>query len=668
MYTKYTIVKPMATFMEDYLSGLNDRQTEAVLLNGQSALVLAGAGTGKTRVLTTRIVHLISHHQVDPSNILAVTFTNKAALEMYQRISSHFPKDPNLKRLWVGTFHGICNRILRDNYKAAGLSKNYHIMDEADQLAAIKRVLKRDGFSGPSEELALLSRKMQSFINQCKEGGIRPDNVAKTWDIRDGLAFDEWIRIYTAYESACDVEGAIDFSEIILRTCDLLFGRTDIQSNYQDRFTHVLVDEFQDTNALQYAWLRLLTTDQTNIFAVGDDDQSIYAFRGAKVENMQTFKNQVAHGTVIRLEQNYRSTPPILGLANAIICNNNERLGKTLWTNAESGELTCVDEYPDGLAESSNVVSKIQTLIRGGAQPKDVAILYRTNAQSQSFEKNLISAGIPYAIHGGLRFFDRQEIKNAIAFLKLIDNMADDGAFLRIVNFPPRKLGEKAVESLEEVVKTLGVPIFEAAAGSNNAHFQAFVELIERLREATSKLTLSDAVNETLKLTGMLDYYRDREEEERLENLHQLVTTAQQFSSAQEEIDDRPATLNDFLTNATIGANDEHANVSRDNCVKLMTIHAAKGLEFDYVFLVGMEENLFPYKLAVEEGSLDEERRLLYVAVTRAKKQLRVSHAEERMLYGKLSQCKPSQFIAEFPDEFVFKRHSKPSFGVRKFG
>ncbi len=651
--------------MTDLLANLNPPQLQAVTLPAVHALILAGAGSGKTRVLTTRIAWLMSIGQVGPQGILAVTFTNKAAKEMTARLSSLVPI--NIRGMWIGTFHGLCNRLLRAHYREAGLPQAFQILDSADQLAAVKRLLKNlnvDDEKFPPRELVY-------FINAHKEQGIRAAQAE---------AYDTFTRqrveLYAEYERQCQKEGVVDFAELLLRCFELLSRNEPLRQHYQARFRHILVDEFQDTNRLQYAWLKLLAGGGASMFAVGDDDQSIYAFRGAEVGNMREFERDFAADNLIRLEQNYRSHGNILNAANALIKNNSERLGKQLWTDAGEGEPIRVYEANSDLDEARYVIDEIRELVRDGMSRQQIAILYRSNAQSRVLEHELFTKGVAYKVYGGLRFFERQEIKHALAYLRLINNPDDDTAFLRVVNFPTRGIGARSLENLQAVAHQMNSSLYNAAAsltGKAGQAVGAFIRLIETLRHETQQLPLPEMVEHVLDKSGLMTHYRtEKEGQERLENLDELINAAASF------VDEDGVVLSDtnameggalvsFLTHASLESGEHQAGEGQD-AVQLMTVHAAKGLEFDVVFLSGLEQGLFPHENSVSQGreGLEEERRLMYVAVTRARQRLYLSCAQTRMLHGQTRYCMPSGFFDEIPDNLLLKinRSVKPAFSA----
>ncbi len=649
------------------LENLNPEQRAAVTLPRESALILAGAGSGKTRVLTTRIVWLIQTGQVSPHGILAVTFTNKAAKEMLTRISAMLPI--NTRGMWVGTFHGLANRLLRTHYREAGLPQSFQILDSQDQLSAIKRLMKAMNVDTEKYE----PKKVQRFINSHKEAGRRA---------RDAEAFDEYsMRLaerYEAYDVQCQREGVADFSELLLRAYELLYRNEPLRQHYQDRFKHILIDEFQDTNTLQYRWLKLFAGPHTALFAVGDDDQSIYAFRGANTANMAEFEREFAHGNVIKLEQNYRSHGHILTAANTLISQNAHRLGKNLWTAEGDGEPIRVFQAYSDQEEASFVVDEVRALNREGMSLSDMALLYRSNAQSRVLEHALFSASVPYRVYGGLRFFERQEIKHALAYLRLLTNPEDDGAFLRVVNFPTRGIGARTLEQLADNAARSGASLWQAACTSGGK-VAGFARLIEDIKAATRDLPLAEAIDHVIEASGLADYYRaDKEGADRLENLNELVNAAALFSEesgadafgsdvtpeASVSTETTQPELDRFLAHAALEAGEHQAGAGHD-ALQLMTVHAAKGLEFHAVFITGLEEGLFPHEQSAgEENGLEEERRLMYVAITRARRRLYLSHAQSRMLHGQIRYSLPSRFLDELPEQVLLhlNRRTEPAY------
>ena len=630
------------------LQGLNEPQLAAVTLPAQHALILAGAGSGKTRVLTTRIAWLISTNQVSPQGLLAVTFTNKAAKEMLTRLSAMLPI--NVRGMWIGTFHGLCNRLLRTHYRDAGLPQLFQILDSGDQQSAVKRLLKNLNV----DDEKFPPREMTWFINAQKEAGLRPAAVE---------AYDDWTRkrveLYEAYEAQCQREGVVDFAELLLRSYELLERNEPLRRHYQERFQHILVDEFQDTNKLQYAWLKLLAGNSASLFCVGDDDQSIYAFRGADVGNMRDFEREFRVSNMIRLEQNYRSHGNILDAANAIIKNNPSRLGKNLWTDAGAGEPIRVHEsYSDG-DEARFIVEEVKALARDGHARAEIALLYRSNAQSRALEHALFSAGLPYRVYGGLRFFERAEIKHALAYLRLIANSDDDTAFSRVVNFPARGIGARSVELLTDAARAAGSSLHAAighVSGAGGVKLAGFATLLEKLREA-AHLPLPELVEHVLDLSGLRAHYQNEKEgAERLENLDELINAANNFVAEVGTVSDEGELSGDliaFLSHASLEAG-EHQAGEGDDALQLMTVHSAKGLEFNIVFICGLEEGLFPHENSLaEDKGLEEERRLMYVAVTRARQRLYLCFAQTRMLHGQTRYNLPSRFLDEIPEDLL---------------
>lgn len=640
------------------LEGLNPQQLEAVTLPHQSALILAGAGSGKTRVLTTRIAWLIQTGQVGPMGVLAVTFTNKASREMLTRISAMLPI--NTRGMWVGTFHGLCNRILRAHFRDAGLPQTFQILDSADQLAMLKRVMKGMGL----DDEKYPPRQAQYFINGAKEQGLRAPQVE---------AFDDFSRrlvtVYETYDAQCNREGMVDFSELLLRCFELLSKNELLREHYRARFKHILVDEFQDTNRLQYMWLKLLAGSGNTIFAVGDDDQSIYAFRGARSGNMLDFERDFHVDKVIKLEQNYRSHGNILDAANALIRNNQSRLGKNLWTSESAGESLRLYEAMTDLEEADYILDEVRLLRNEGAALSDMALLYRSNAQSRVLEHALVKAGMAYRIYGGLRFFERQEIKHALAYLRLVANPDDDGAFLRVVNFPTRGIGNRSVEQLQAAAEGRGISLWQAAcantlSGKAGTSIAGFIQMIESMRKAAESLPLPEIVEHVVEHSGLIAHYQtEREGEDRIENLNELTTAATTFVAADGPItlvteegeirSEGTDALNLFLAHASLESG-EHQAVAGADALQLMTVHSAKGLEFHAVFISGLEEGLFPHENSLQEQEgLEEERRLMYVALTRARRRLYLTHAQTRMLHGQTRYSIASRFLEEIPAELV---------------
>jgi len=647
------------------LANLNPQQTEAVILPARHALVLAGAGSGKTRVLTTRIAWLLRQAMANPAGILAVTFTNKAAREMQSRLEAMLPV--NLRGMWIGTFHGLCNRLLRAHHHDAGLNNLFQILDVADQLAAIKRLLKT--LNVDDEKIS--PRELQHFINAHKEAGRRPHAVE---------ALDRYtqsrVELYQEYEAQCQRESVVDFAELLLRSYELLQRNEPIRHHYQQRFRYILVDEFQDTNVLQYRWLKLLAANGEEggaaLFCVGDDDQSIYRFRGAEVGNMRAFEREFQVRDIIRLEQNYRSHGNILDAANAIIRNNDNRLGKNLWTEQGEGEPIRVFEAFSDMDEARWIVEEIQALLRDGAVRSDVAVLYRANAQSRVLEHQLFTNGVPYRVYGGLRFFERQEIKHALAYLRLLANPGDDTAFMRVVNFPTRGIGARSQEMLQDMARQWNKSLYAAVphlSGKSATSLGRFVSLIETTRCETESLPLPELVEHVLERSGLRTHYQaEREGQDRLENLDELVRAAENFCletrAGPETLAQPHALLAEFLNHASLEAGDHQAG-AQEEAVQLMTVHAAKGLEFDIVFLCGLEEELFPHGNSLHEtAGLEEERRLMYVAVTRARERLYLSCAQSRSLRGQVYYNRRSRFLDEIPSELL-KPLTQPALNMR---
>ena len=638
--------------MNPLLEHLNPPQLAAVTLPAAHALILAGAGSGKTRVLTTRIAWLLSNEHLSPASLLAVTFTNKAAKEMQARLAAMLPF--NVKGMWIGTFHGLCNRLLRAHYREAGLPALFQILDVGDQQAAVKRLMK----AMEIDDEKYPPREVCQFINAQKEQGLRA-NAVEAWD--------NWakrrVEIYTAYEEQCRREGVVDFAELLLRCYELLERNEPLRMHYQQRFAHIMVDEFQDTNKLQYKWLKLLAGGGGRLFCVGDDDQSIYGFRGADVGNMRDFEREFKVEHLIRLEQNYRSHGNILNAANAIIKNNSARLGKNLWTDAGQGEPIRVHESYSDAEEARWIAEEVRNLAREGYALAEMAVLYRSNAQSRALEHALFSANVAYRVYGGLRFFDRAEIKHALAYLRLIANPHDDTAFSRVLNFPTRGIGARSLEALQDVAKAQTCSLHAAIpqlSGKAAASIGAFARLIEQMRAAAQR-PLPELIEHVILLSGLRTHYEnDKESKDKLANLDELVNAAINFVGESGEIDastsdtgELGADLAAFLAHASLEAG-EHQAGDGDDALQLMTVHSAKGLEFGAVFVGGMEEGLFPHDNAIAEPQgLEEERRLMYVAVTRARRRLYLSMAQMRMLHGQTRFPLPSRFLDEIPAELL---------------
>ena len=628
--------------MSLHLEYLNPEQLAAVTLPDEHALILAGAGSGKTRVLTTRIAWLIKGGRVAPSGILAVTFTNKAAREMLTRVAAMMTVNP--RGMWIGTFHGLCNRMLRAHAREAGLPQAFQILDSQDQLAAIKRLLKAMNV----DEERFPAREAQYFINDRKEEGMRARDVPPADE--NARRFTE---LYAAYDEQCQREGVVDFPELLVRSYELLTRNEILREHYARRFRHILVDEFQDTNRLQYRWLKLFRSQDAKFFCVGDDDQSIYTFRGAYVGNMADFEREFRVARVIRLEQNYRSHGNILDAANALIANNRNRLGKNLWTSAGKGEPVRVFESESDADEARWIVEEVLALAREGTALSHMAVLYRSNAQSRVVEHALFSQGVPYRVYGGLRFFERAEIKHALAYLRLIASPNDDNAFLRVANFPPRGIGARSIEQLQDAAKQANASLMKVADGTKAA---AFRKLIEDLRAQTEGLPLKEVVEAVIAKGGLVEHYRtEREGADRIENLEELVNAAAAFTEEERLSESGEAIdpLTAFLTHAALEAGEHQAGEGQD-ALQMMTVHSAKGLEFDVVFMSGLEEGLFPHEQSVSErDGLEEERRLAYVAITRARHRLYLSHAQTRMLHGQMRYNIPSRFLEEIPQPLL---------------
>lgn len=644
------------------LADLNNKQLEAVTLPRQSALILAGAGSGKTRVLTARIAWLIQTGQVSPTGLLAVTFTNKAAKEMLTRITASLPI--NTRGMWVGTFHGLCNRLLRAHHREAGLPASFQILDIADQLSVIKRLMKLMNV----DDEKYPPKQVQHFINGCKDEGLRANKV-EAYDAHS----QKMREIFEEYDKQCQRDGVADFAELLLRCYELLERDASLRQHYQSRFKYILVDEFQDTNRLQYLWLKLLAGPDNCMFAVGDDDQSIYGFRGARVGNMRDFEKDFQIQHTVKLEENYRSHSNILDAANAIISHNTNRLGKNLWTSAGAGEPVRVyDAYNDN-DEAQFIVDEIKMLHGEGTALGDIALLYRSNAQSRILEHALFSANLPYRVYGGLRFFERAEIKHALAYMRLIANANDDTALLRVINFPARGIGARSLEQLQEDARAANCSIWQAAINKvGNGKLGAkgidgFVALIRQMVDQAYGISLAELTELATTLSGLVAHYQnDKEGEDRIENLQELVTAAVSFTNQDfgnhnnVDGDSEQDLLTQFLSHASLEAGEHQADVGKD-ALQLMTVHASKGLEFKAVFISGLEEGLCPHEQSMyETQGLEEERRLMYVAVTRARQRLYLSHAQSRMLHGKVRYGIASRFLEEIPEALLKHLNSKP--------
>ncbi len=641
---------------------LNDAQREAVCAEQAPLLVLAGAGSGKTRVLVHRIAWLIDVGNYSPWSILAVTFTNKAAAEMRTRIERLI--EAPVAGMWVGTFHGLAHRLLRSHWQEAGLPEGFQILDSQDQYRLVRRVLK----SMDMDEAKWPPRQLQWFINNCKDEGRRPQHI----EHRNDPYLKRQLEVYQAYETLCQRAGLVDFAELLLRAHELWLQQPALLDHYRQRFHHILVDEFQDTNTIQYAWLRMLAGDAGRISVVGDDDQSIYGWRGAKVENIFRFEKDFQGARVIRLEQNYRSTATILKAANAIIENNAGRMGKQLWTDGHEGERIQLYTAYNELDEARFVVDRIQDYTLQGQARSDIAILYRSNAQSRVFEEQLMQNGIPYRVYGGLRFFERAEIKDALAYLRLTRNRNDDASFERIVNHPPRGIGGRTQDVVRQYARDQSIALWQAATSIVNEKkltaracnaLAEFLRLIDTLAQGIDSLPLGEQVDNVMQPSGLAEHFaRDKGEkgQTRLENLQELVNAAREYEHDPESGMDPMA---EFLSHAALEAGEGQAGEWED-CVQLMTLHSAKGLEFPLVFLCGMEEGLFPHQRSVEEpGRLEEERRLCYVGITRARQQVILTCAERRRVFGSETYALPSRFINEIPQELLEDIRPRP--GIR---
>ncbi len=632
------------------LEHLNDAQRQAVTAPGEPTLVIAGAGSGKTRVLVHRAAWLIDVEGVSPQSLLAVTFTNKAAAEMRGRIESLLGIP--VSHLWIGTFHGLAHRLLRRHWREAGLPQNFQIIDSDDQLRLIKRLLKNLEI----DDSRWVPREIQWFINAQKDEGLRPKHLDDEGDPNRR----QTISLYKEYEAVCERGGLVDFAELLLRAHELWRDNPELLAHYQRRFSHLLVDEFQDTNAIQYAWLRLLAGKVAIPFVVGDDDQSIYRWRGARVEHIQRFQRDFPGTNVVKLEQNYRSTQTILSAANAVIANNAERMGKNLWTEGSQGEAIRVYSAYNERDESDFVIARLKDWVAQGNARADAAVLYRSNAQSRVLEEGLINSGIPYRVYGGLRFFERAEIKDALAYLRLISHRDDDSAFERIVNRPTRGIGARTVDTMRSYARANACSLWRAAgavasdelAGRAANAVHGFMTLIEKLDRETAALELQDKVDHVIHASGLIEYFKkDKGEkgETRVENLFELVSAAKSFEPDPAE---EMSPLDEFLAHAALEAGEGQADAWED-CVQLMTMHSAKGLEFPLVLLTGMEDGLFPHQRSIADPQgLEEERRLCYVGITRAKQTLYISYAEQRRLHGMDNYSQASRFIAEIPDEY----------------
>jgi DNA helicase II / ATP-dependent DNA helicase PcrA len=638
--------------VSDILSPLNEAQRDAVAADNQNMLVLAGAGSGKTRVLVHRIAWLIKAENFSPWSILAVTFTNKAAREMRSRIEEMLQIPSH--GMWVGTFHGLAHRLLKAHWQDAGLPQNFQILDSDDQLRLVKRVCRELGL----DESRWPPKQAMWYINAQKDEGLRSAHV----DAPPGDLFVQtMLQVYRAYELACDRAGMVDFAELLLRAHELWLKSPQVLQHYQGRFRQILVDEFQDTNTVQYAWLRVLAGTHIPVVAVGDDDQSIYGWRGARIENIQRFTEDFTGTRTIRLEQNYRSTQTILQAANGVIAHNFGRLGKELWTDGESGEPISLYAGYNEHDEARYIVEQAEQWLIAGNTRSSVAVLYRSNAQSRVLEETLIRNAIPYRIYGGQRFYERLEIRNALAYLRLLLNRGDDPALERVINTPPRGIGSKSLDIVRECARNRGITLWSAIAtvleekllpARALSALEGFIVLINELDSGSSELSLEELVDHAIRASGLFLYHKNEKGEKgqaRVENLEELVSAARQFVAEEGELSPQQQ----FLDRAALDAGDAQADEHEDS-VQLMTLHSAKGLEFPLVFLAGMEENLFPHRMSIEEPHrLEEERRLCYVGITRAKEKLVMTYAECRRLHGSESYNTPSRFVREIPAQLL---------------
>jgi len=638
--------------VSELIDGLNDKQRDAVAAPLQNMLVLAGAGSGKTRVLVHRIAWLMQVEQASPHSILAVTFTNKAAAEMRARVEQVV--HGNSHGMWIGTFHGLAHRLLRMHFQEAKLPQSFQVLDSDDQLRLLKRILR----SLNIDEKKWPAKQILWYINGKKDEGLRPHHIDAGYDPTEQM----YVKVYTAYQEACDRAGLVDFAELLLRAHELWLSNPILLHHYQQRFRHILVDEFQDTNAIQYAWLNILGNASSKVMIVGDDDQSIYGWRGAKIENIQRFLDDFDNTQTIRLEQNYRSTANILNAANKLISNNNNRLGKDLWTQDDAGEKISIYTAFNEIDEARFISGRITEWRKDNGSLDDVAILYRSNAQSRLLEEALLQANLPYRIYGGLRFFERQEIKDALAYMRLINNRDDDAAFERIINTPARGIGNTTVSLVRDAARSQGGTLWQACKyllsndeikGRSAKVITAFINLIDQLEDDSCNLNLDQQVNHVIKFSGLKAMYqaeKGERAEARIENLNELVTACQTFEP-DPELEEEMSKLTAFLTHAALEAGESQAD-EYEPAVQLMTMHSAKGLEFPLVFIAGLEEGMFPSQQSVEDiGRLEEERRLCYVGMTRAMTKLYLCHAESRRLYGQEKYHKASRFLKELPEE-----------------
>ncbi len=634
-------------------NNLNEAQRDAVCSLSKNSLVIAGAGSGKTRVLIQKILWMIENNDFSPFSILAVTFTNKAAREIKNRLSENLKI--SIDSMWVGTFHGICYRVLRANYHKVFLPKNFQVIDSDDQIRIIKRIMKDNEL----DDEQILPKQVAWYFNKKKDQSIRSNKVKD-----EDFLSTQYNKIYKIYEEYCNKSGLIDFSEIILRTLELLKNDIHSRKYYNDLFKAILIDEFQDTNAIQYELIKVLAAKETSIFAVGDDDQSIYGWRGAKVENIHKLQKDYKDLKVFRLEQNYRSSRNILEAANSVILNNSARMGKNLWTENKNGESIKIFSAVDERDEANYVVETIQSLIASDYTRNEIAILYRSNVQSRVFEEKFIARGIPYKIYGGFRFFERAEIKDVIAYMRLAVNSKDDNSLERVINVPVRGIGEKTKTILREFSRNRNISLYDAIPISVkelvftkkiSESLMNFHDLIKNVKSILEVEDLPKQIHEIINITKIKCIYeKDKDEQARskLENLDELVSAAQEFLNLNNNLDKNETVLDAFLIHASLESGEGQGN-DWDECVQLMTLHSSKGLEFPIVFLVGLEENLFPSRMSIEENNLEEERRLCYVGITRAKKNLYITHAQMRRKYGSENYCIPSRFLSEMPEEVI---------------
>ena len=653
------------------LDELNTAQREAVSSSGGALLVLAGAGSGKTRVLIHRIAWLVEVVGVSPYSIMAVTFTNKAAHEMRSR-AERMLQVP-VGGMWLGTFHGLAHRFLRQHWREANLQEGFQILDSDDQYRLIRRVMK----SLEMDEARYLPRQVQWFINGQKDEGKRPQHLN---DFDDAIQA-QMIRVYSAYEAACQRSGLLDFAELLLRALETLRDNASLMQHYHQRFQHILVDEFQDTNAIQYAWIKLLAGEHTHPFVVGDDDQSIYGWRGARIENILNFEKDYSQAQTVRLEQNYRSTGNILAAANALIDHNQGRMGKELWTEDKEGAPIELYAAWNDREEGRYVVDKIEQAAQRGTSYVDMAILYRSNAQSRVFEELLVTRGIPYRVYGGQRFFDRAEIKDALAYLRLVNNRNNDASFERVVNTPTRGIGERTLDVVRQTARQLDAPLWQAAtsliggdlltARASNA-LLVFLKMIDTMQQQIGDVLIHEQVDHVIAHSGLTEHYakgKGEKAEQKLENLEELVSAARGFAYDYEPDEELPEMdlLTAFLTHAALEAGESQSAAGQDS-VQLMTLHSAKGLEFPLVFLCGLEEGLFPHSRSSEDSArLEEERRLCYVGITRAREELVMSYAESRTLHGSVNYQQVSRFVGEIPANLVHEIRPRASTSKRRF-